>query len=445
MSLPSIGPYRVIRQLGAGGMGVVYEAVHDAIERRVAIKVLHPEYAKDRETAARFFDEARAVNRIEHPSLVQISDYGRTAEGTAYLIMEFLRGESLAERLHRLRAAGQRLAVPEVVRIAWQTADALSAAHAKQIVHRDLKPGNLMLVGDPIAPGGERVKILDFGIAKLMQNGPRLTSTGAVMGTPLYMSPEQCRGAGEVDERSDVYSLGVMLYEMLAGRCPFEATGGGEVLGMHLFVEPSPLAPLAPLAPAELVALTHRLLVKDREARPRMAAAADELLRIGSRHSASFAALGAGGAETTRVLTAASASIPGAPLRASTLGRSVGERQGRTRSIRIWSLLGGATLTVGGALWYVSREPRVTAPSAPPGTPSLSTPDAAGSPRHPTGDGGTAASDMVVRLPDAAEKKPGAPASPQKPGTSARKTTAKKPPPPSRPNPGAKKNVLDVD
>jgi serine/threonine protein kinase len=213
VSPPTIGPYRVIRQLGKGGMGVVYEAVHDAIERRVAIKVLHPEYAKDRETAARFFNEARAVNRIEHPSLVQISDYGHTGEGTAYLIMEFLRGESLADRLDRLRAAGQRLAVTEVVRITWQIADALRAAHAKQIVHRDLKPGNLMLVRDPIAPGGERVKVLDFGIAKLMENGTRRTSTGAVMGTPLYMSPEQCRGAGEVDERSDVYSLGAMLYE----------------------------------------------------------------------------------------------------------------------------------------------------------------------------------------------------------------------------------------
>lgn len=444
----TIGPYRVIRQLGEGGMGVVYEAVHDAIERRVAIKVLHPEYAKDRETAARFFDEARAVNRIEHPSLVQISDYGHTQDGTAYLIMEFLHGESLAGRLDRLRAEGQRLAVTEVVRIAWQTADALRAAHAKQIVHRDLKPGNLMLVRDPIAPGGERVKILDFGIAKLMQTGTKRTSTGAVMGTPLYMSPEQCRGAGEVDERSDVYSLGVMLYEMLAGRCPFEAAGGGEVLGMHLFKEPPPLASSAPLAPAELVVLTHRLLVKNRETRPYMAAAADELSRIGSSLSTSPAALGTGGAEATRVLAADSAPVPRAPGRASTLGRSVGERLGRARSVRVWSLTGGSVFMVGGALWLVLREPRVPAPATPPPAPSLAAPDAGGSPPPPVSDGGAAQSDAAVRLPDAAAKKPITAASPQQLGTGARKDKVTKAQPAAgslRQPPAAKKNVLDVD
>ena len=139
----TIGPYRIVRQLGEGGMGVVYEAVNDAIERRVAIKVLHAEYAKDKETASRFFDEARAVNRIEHPSLVQVSDYGRTTDDTAYLVMEFLRGESLAQRLDKTHAAGKRIELSEVIRIAWQTADALRAAHEKSIVHRDLKPAHL--------------------------------------------------------------------------------------------------------------------------------------------------------------------------------------------------------------------------------------------------------------------------------------------------------------
>ena len=447
----TIGPYRVIRQLGEGGMGVVFEAVHDAIERRVAIKVLHPEYAKDRETAARFFDEARAVNRIEHPSLVQVSDYGHTEEETAYLVMEFLRGETLAHRVDRLRAAGKRLSVTEVVRVAWQTADALRAAHAKQIVHRDLKPDNLMLVRDPVAPDGERVKILDFGIAKLMKVGARRTATSAVMGTPLYMSPEQCRGAGEVDERSDVYSLGVVLYEMLAARCPFEATGGGEVLGMHLFKEPPPLASFAPLAPAELVALTHRLLVKDKEARPRMAAVADELARIGAKLSTSLAALGTGDEDATRLIATDAARIPWTPGRASTLGRSVGERQGRARSVRIWTLAGGALLAASGALWLVLREPQAPGQAALPPAPSLAAPAPGGSPQPPARDGGSAVIDAAGGAPGAAEKPPGSLASPQKLGTGTRKDKDAKALPTAgsvrpKPSPAVKKSVLsDVD
>ena len=154
----TIGPYRIVRQLGEGGMGVVYEAVNDAIERRVAIKVLHAEYAKDKETASRFFDEARAVNRIEHPSLVQVSDYGRTTDDTAYLVMEFLRGESLAQRLDKTHAAGKRIELSEVIRIAWQTADALRAAHEKSIVHRDMKPDNITTVEKRCVTSCHRVR-----------------------------------------------------------------------------------------------------------------------------------------------------------------------------------------------------------------------------------------------------------------------------------------------
>lgn len=358
----TIGPYRIIRKLGEGGMGVVYEAMNDAIERRVAIKVLHPDYSNDRETASRFFDEARAVNRIEHPSLVQISDYGQTPEGTAYLVMEFLRGESLAQRIHRAHAAGKRLDVSEVVRIAWQTADALRAAHEKHIVHRDMKPDNLMIVRDPIAPGGERVKILDFGIAKLMKSGAKRTATSAVIGTPLYMSPEQCRGAGEVDERSDVYSLGVVLYELLAGRCPFNAEGGGEVLGMHLFKEPPPLASFAPAAPTELVALTHRLLLKEKDARPQMAVVVSELARLGAKYPGALGPVASSDGKTTTVIPSHAFDITARPGRSSTLGRSVGERVVMGRSLRLWGAIGGGSLIVlCGALWFAFRKPALPA------------------------------------------------------------------------------------
>lgn len=260
-----IAHYRIVRLLGEGGMGAVYEAVNDAIERRVAIKILHSQYAKNPEVTLRFFNEARAVNRIEHPSIVQVSDYAQLPDSTAYIVMEFLRGESLASRVHR-----GPLPCSSALHIAWQVAEALSAAHAKGIVHRDLKPHNVMLVCDPVAPGGERAKILDFGIAKLMQEQSQGTATNAVLGTPQYMSPEQCRGAGGVDDKTDVYALGVMLYEMLAGRRPFVAAGYGELISMHLREEPTPLCELAPHLPESVVSLVHRLLAKERHQRPNM-------------------------------------------------------------------------------------------------------------------------------------------------------------------------------
>ncbi|MFO0572997.1 MAG: serine/threonine-protein kinase [Polyangia bacterium] len=279
-----IGPYRVVRLLGEGGMGAVYEAVHEAIERRVALKVLHPEFARNAEFTARFFNEARAVNRVEHPGLVQISDYGQQSDGTAYIVMEFLRGESLSRRLQR---AGGRLSTAEVVNISRQIADALCAAHAKDIVHRDLKPDNVMLVPEPHMPGGERTKLLDFGIAKVADGGDRpmvLTKTDQFMGTPLYMSPEQCEGAGRVDAKSDVYSLGVMLFEMLSGQLPFVADGPGKVLGMHILTPPPLLKDVAPEVPLPLCDLVQRLLIKNRDERPSMREVVAELQALAEQY-----------------------------------------------------------------------------------------------------------------------------------------------------------------
>ena len=156
-----IGNYRVIRQLGVGGMGVVYEAMRDDIGVRAAIKLLRPEYAQNAEIAARFFNEARAANMIHHPGIVRVFDYGQIPSGAAYLAMEFLEGESLRQRLER----EERLSEVDTMRLGRQVASALAAAHEKQIVHRDLKPENVMLVPDAETPGGERAKILDFGIA----------------------------------------------------------------------------------------------------------------------------------------------------------------------------------------------------------------------------------------------------------------------------------------
>jgi len=273
-----IGPYRIVRLLGEGGMGSVYEARHEPLERRVAVKTLHPEYARDQDAVARFFKEAKVLSRLEHPSIVQASDFGYASDGTAYLVMEYLRGESLASRLSGLSTSGKQLPILTVLQFAWQVADVLAVAHSQGIVHRDIKPENLMLVADPVAPGGERVKILDFGIAKLLQDPDSRygkTNTHALIGTPAYMSPEQCAGAGGVDAQTDVYSLGCVLYEVISGQTPFIADGGGQLIGMHLFQSIPPLKSLQPNTPEAITDLIHRLLAKDKAQRPSMSEAAD--------------------------------------------------------------------------------------------------------------------------------------------------------------------------
>ncbi|MFO0580432.1 MAG: protein kinase [Polyangia bacterium] len=275
-----IGSYRLVRVLGEGGMGTVFEAVHEGISGRAAIKILRPEAAVRHDIAARFFSEARAANAVEHPSILRVFDCGYTRDGLAYLTMEFLSGETLAQRLTRLGC----LPLAAAVRLCRQAASALAAVHARGLVHRDLKPENLMIVRDPEAPGGERIKVLDFGIARLaedLRHSLVNTRTGMVMGTPTYMAPEQCHGARLVNELADVYSLGVILYQVLTGRPPFLGEGVGELLAMHLKDAPVPIGQLAPDVPAELVELVHAMLDKSAAARPAMREVESVLRRLG--------------------------------------------------------------------------------------------------------------------------------------------------------------------
>jgi tRNA A-37 threonylcarbamoyl transferase component Bud32 len=254
----AIGQYRVTGILGAGGMGIVYAARHTLLDRPAAIKVLQPKYSSEQGVVQRLFNEARAVTLIRNPGIVEVYDFGWTPEGAAFIVMELLEGETLRARLKR-RPLGWSTALA----LMRQVAGALGAAHGKRIIHRDLKPDNIFLVPDAEVPGGERIKLLDFGIAKLLdavQAGQK-TRTGTVMGTPPYMAPEQCRGIA-VDARADLYALGCILFEMCARRPPFVAEGDGDVIAALIHQRPPALASLVSGVPRELEALVQRMLAK---------------------------------------------------------------------------------------------------------------------------------------------------------------------------------------
>ena len=255
-----VGAYRLIQRIGEGGMGQVWLAEHAMLGRRAAVKLLHPSFSMQPEIVQRFFNEARAATAISDPGIVQVFDFGNHTDGSAYLVMELLDGEPLDKRLHREGV----MPFGEALRILRQVASSLGAAHARGIIHRDLKPENIFLVRDPEVPGGVRAKVLDFGIAKLTgDTGGSKTNTSAVMGTPAYMSPEQCRGAGLVDARSDVYALGCVLMTLLTGRAPFEAEGIGELIVMHMREAPPTPSSRVPTIPPAVDQLVLRCLAKD--------------------------------------------------------------------------------------------------------------------------------------------------------------------------------------
>ena len=256
----SIGNYRIERLIGEGGMGKVYLAEHPSIGRQAAVKILTPNEAGDPQIVSRFILEARAANAIRHPNIVDIYDSGVLAGGTPYIVMEYLEGETLAQTM----AHGQ---VPVADAIDWgcQIAEALAAAHARDVVHRDLKPDNLFLVPDPRRFGKKQIKVLDFGIAKLQRRSfdqVHMTRTGALLGTPLYMSPEQCMSMKNIDARTDIYSLGVILYEMVAGRRPFDGDGVYAVISMHINENPVPPRTYRPELPADVEAIILQALAK---------------------------------------------------------------------------------------------------------------------------------------------------------------------------------------
>jgi serine/threonine-protein kinase len=264
--------FRIVGAIGEGAMGRVYEAVDLARERAVAIKVIREPLSRDRATAKRFLREARLLAGFDHPHIVEVHDYGQTDAGALFLVMELLRGRTLADELRMAR----RLSPARAIAIAVQLCDALAAAHERGVIHRDLKPVNVLLCHGP----RETVKVLDFGLAKSLTGedlaeASTLTQTGAILGTPLYMAPEAL--AGGADARSDLYALGCVVYEMLAGAPPFVDPAINVVLARHL-AEPPP--PLPGDVPPALAAAVLALLEKAPEQRPPTAHAARNLLLV---------------------------------------------------------------------------------------------------------------------------------------------------------------------
>ena len=260
-----VGSYVIEEKIGEGGMGVVFLAKHARINQQAVVKVLHKHLADKPEMAKRFENEANAAASIGHPGIVQVFDIGQQDDGSLYIIMELLAGESLQDRLDRLGT----LPIPQAIAIISQCADALAAAHATGIVHRDLKPDNIFLVPDSLVAGGERAKLLDFGIAKLQVEGMATMGTqmGILMGTPPYMSPEQCQGAGGVTHLSDIYALGCILFQLITGRTPFVGLGAGDYIVAHRTQAPPLLRTLAPVASQDLEEIVSNLLAKNPEGR----------------------------------------------------------------------------------------------------------------------------------------------------------------------------------
>jgi eukaryotic-like serine/threonine-protein kinase len=361
-----IGNFRVVGQLGKGGMGEVYVAEHVGIQTRVAIKVLLPEISRNADHVHRLFNEARIVSRIKHAGIAKIFDVG-FHDGQAYLVMELLEGESLAQRIRRQGA----FATAELADIGRQVASVLAATHTAGVTHRDLKPDNIFIIADDELDRRERVKVLDFGIAKLAGGtGPHTIGT---MGTPEYMAPEQWGDSGSVDWRADAYSLGCVLYEMATGRPPFPSATIVEAYRQHTQSTPVPPRTAQPQLPVDIEHAILRLLAKDPAARA--AASISEVARAlepwcGGAISAVYRA----------------ASEPGWTRAPSTLRGGAGEIMAAPRARRGWFVGAGIAVVIAATLAsvIVIRRGDETPRAAAPASSSLAAPASASSVVAPT-------------------------------------------------------------
>jgi eukaryotic-like serine/threonine-protein kinase len=367
------GKYCIEQVLGTGGMGVVVAARHLELDERVAIKFLLPEALENPEVVARFAREARAAVRIKNEHVARILDVGRLENGVPFIIMEYLEGSDLASLLEQRGA----LPLDQALDFTLQTCEAIAAAHALGIVHRDLKPANLFVVR--LGDGSRSIKVLDFGVSKinaLTEPVPAITHTSALLGSPLYMAPEQMRSARNADARSDIWSLGILLHELVAGNPPFAGNTMAEVLAEVLGGTPPNLTTLVPTVPPELAAVVLRCLQKDPALRyPDVAELASALSPFaparGKDSAGRVARVLRGGVEDTppdgRVsLPSLTELLPVAGTRAAWGGTHSGStRPAKRRRWLVASASAGAAAVAVGVLWLWPRTPR-TAPAESP-------------------------------------------------------------------------------
>jgi serine/threonine-protein kinase len=372
------GKYELLRLLGEGGMGTVYEARHLVLQRRCAVKCLRRELAHEPEAVKRFVREAQAASRTGHRGIIGIHDVGTTPEGGPYLVMELLEGRSLGAEL----AGGRKLPARRAAELAVQTLQALDAAHAAGIIHRDLKPENLFLADERDGP--PTVRLLDFGVSRFTRGDgtdERMTHTGAVLGTPAYMAPEQAAGRTDIDRRLDIYAVGVILYQCLTGKLPFQGANYNQII-MQIATQPFPSARVAePSIPPELDAVVLKAAAHDRE---RRFATAEEMARALAPFLAEGAATGPGraaappesGADDPPAPATDSpqtATPPAAPARRTEPGRRGG--------FRYVAGFAAAAVAAGGlalALWRPWEEeppgPDVQAAAPGPSDPAVASP-----------------------------------------------------------------------
>lgn len=341
----TIGNYEIKSLLGAGAMGQVFLGEHPQIGRKVAVKVLMASFSSNPEMAERFMSEAKAVNRINNPNIIQVFDFGKLPDGRLYLVMEFLEGVELSGYME----SRGTVSIDETAELLGQIASALDAAHSAGIVHRDLKPDNIFVVEGPTGPV---VKVLDFGVAKLLDpamGAKHKTATGLIMGTPSYMSPEQARGSGaQIGPATDIYALGVIVYQMLSGHLPIDAESVTQVLLKHITDPPVPIFEFLPGFPPMLWDVIACALDKNIDARPPCASAFHHMFTEAARGiPAHITAVGMVSPVPAR------STMPG--LSSSAVKTSMTGEQiavGGGRSALVWVVLLLVVAGIGGGVWW---------------------------------------------------------------------------------------------